>query len=285
MSPLRKGLLVALILVVILIIVAATGGSSNKSSRSGSPPPPPPSDQVVMSFDIGYDATPNMPWKDLTQVVLFALETTTGPGLDTHLIRVNPSTWVAAAHGHGVKAFISIGGSDDQNWQNACNDANRTQFVQNLVDYATSRGFDGIDLDMENRAWSKQGRPSAAMTTCIEAISSAAHSAGLLVSADVITNWQGPWFAPSQSHVDQFNLMTYGDDLTRMKADVAATVDQGLPAAKFVVGIDVLDGPDPQPGSCAQFSSYAASAGLMGAFLWEAKADAGNVCAHGLVGH
>jgi len=274
---------VALVLAVILIVVAATGGSSNKSSKSGSPLPP--SARVVMAFDIGYDATPHMPWNNLTQVVLFALETTTGPGLDTHFIRVKPSTWVAAAHRHGVEAFISIGGSDDQNWQNACNDANRPQFVQNLVGYATSRRFDGIDLDIENRAWSKQGRPSAAMTTCIEAISRAAHSAGLLVSADVITNWQGSWFAPSQSHVDQFNLMTYGDDLTRMQSDVAATVDQGLPASKFVVGIDVLDGPDPQPGGCAQFSRYAASAGLMGAFIWEAKADARNVCADGLVAH
>ena len=66
------------------------------------------------------------------------------------------------------------------------------------------------------------------MTTCIEAISTAAHSAGLLLSGDVITNWDGPWWAPSQASVDQFNLMTYGDNLATMQADVADTISQGL---------------------------------------------------------
>jgi hypothetical protein len=234
-----------------------------------------------MDFDLGWAPTANMPWSDLTQVVLFALETQNGPGLDSHLINsVNPSSWVAAAHSHGVQAFISIGGVDDQNWENACNDSNRAQFVQNLVSYATSRGFDGIDLDIEDNLWSAIGPPAPAMTTCIVAVSAAAHAAGLRISADVVTNWQGPWFAPSQSYVDQFNLMTYGDNLATMQADVAATVNQGLPASKFVVGVDVFDGGQPA-GGCGQFSSYASQAGLMGAFVWFAQGDTGNVCANG----
>ena len=59
--------------------------------------------------------------------------------------------------------------------------------------------------------------------------------------------------------------------------------DQGLPAAKFVVGVDVADYPQP-PGGCGQFSSYAAQAGLMGAFVWAAEPDTGNVCMDGLAG-
>jgi hypothetical protein len=121
------------------------------------------------------------------------------------------------------------------------------------------------------------------MTDCIEAVSNAAHPAGLIVSADVITNWQGPWYAPSQAYVDQFNLMTYGDNLATMQADVQDTIDQGLPAAKFTVGIDVDDYGIP-PAGCGQFSSYAAQAGLRGAFVWDAVSDAqhGNACANGL---
>jgi phage tail sheath protein FI len=119
------------------------------------------------------------------------------------------------------------------------------------------------------------------MTTCIEAISAAAHSAGLYLSGDVITNWDGPWWAPSVDAVDQYNLMTYGDNLTTMQQDVQDTIDQGLPASKFVVGVDVADYPEP-PGGCAQFSHYAQQANLMGAFLWAAATDTGNECMDGL---
>jgi len=238
-----------------------------------------------MEFDQGWAPTGNMPWNDLTQVVLFALQTQNGPGLDAHLItNINVPAWVGAAHAHGVKPFISIGGSDDQNWHNACNDANRAQFVQNLVDYATANGFDGIDLDPEDQVWGAQNPPVQAMTDCIVGVSNAAHAVGLLVSADVITNWEGPWFAPSQAYVDQFNLMTYGDNLATMQSDVQDTINQGLPASKFVVGVDVDDYPDPPPGGCGQFSTYAAQAGLRGAFVWAAYTDSqhGNVCANGL---
>jgi hypothetical protein len=235
-----------------------------------------------MAFDLGWLPDPTMAWNSLTQVVLFALETQNGPGLDTDLlVNVDASAWAGAARAHGVTPFISIGGVDDQNWHNACNNTNRAQFVQNLVAYAVSHGFAGIDLDIEDNVWAAQGPPSPAMTTCIQAAGAAAHQAGLLVSADVVTNWQGPWFAPSQSYVDQFNLMTYGDDLAAMQADVAATVSQGLPASKFVVGVDIIDYPSPPPGGCGQFSNYASQAGLMGAFLWAAEPDIGNVCADG----
>ena len=56
------------------------------------------------------------------------------------------------------------------------------------------------------------GPPNPAMTTCVNAIANAGHSAGLFVSADVITNWGGGWWAPSAGNIDQFNLMTFGDD-------------------------------------------------------------------------
>ena len=239
-----------------------------------------------MDEDLGWAPVPpaNLPWNDLTQLILFNLATENGPGLDaSNIADINVPAWVAAAHAHGVQAIIAIGGAGNDNWGNACSDSNRAQFVQNLVGFATSNGFDWIDLDIEDGPWSAQDPPVAAMTNCIEAISVAAHSAGLLLSADVITNWQGPWYAPSQSYVDQYNLMTYGDNLATMQSDVADTIGQGLPASKFVVGVDVDEHPQP-PGGCAQFASYAAQAGLMGAFVWDAAADArsGNACADGL---
>ena len=240
-----------------------------------------------MTEDIGWAPVPpaSLPWNDINQLILFNLATSNGPGLDAgNLWNVNVPIWVATAHSHpGIRAIIAIGGAGNDNWSYACNNTNRAQFVQNLVGFATSNGFDGIDLDIEDGPWTRMTPPVAAMTACIQAISTAAHAAGLRLSADVITNWEGPWYAPSQAYVDQFNLMTFGSDLATMQQDVADTIDQGLPAEKFVVGVDVDEHPQP-PGGCAQFASYAAQAGLMGSFVWDAAADFhhGNICADGL---
>lgn len=249
---------------------------------------PAPGGRTVMAFDLGWDPTPNMPWSDLTQADLFNLETENGPGLDTgNLNGINIAAWVAAAHAHKVQAMISIGGSDDQHWEYACNDANRAQFVTNLITFAVSHGFDGVDVDIEDALWGGQNPPVPAMTTCIRAIASAAHAAKsragkpLLVSADVTTNWMGPWFAPSKSSVDQFNLMTYGDDLGTLDSDVHDTFNQGLPYAKMTVGVDVADGPAPSTG-CGSYAAYAKQHGLMGSFVWAAARNIGNTCADDL---
>ena len=213
-----------------------------------------------------------MPWGNLTQADLFALETMNGPGLDSHLIAAtNVGNWVSAAHANGVQAFITIGGSSDQNWENACNDSNRAAFVQNLINYAQNNHFDGIDLDIEDNLWSSQSAPVAAMTKCIQDIAVPAHLANLLISADVVTNWQGPWFAPSQSYVDQYNLMTYGDSLAQLDADVNTTVNQGLPKSKFTVGLDSID--SAPPSDCGPYGSYASTNGLRGAFVFATSSD------------
>lgn len=267
-------------------VVTATNGVGSTSANSGVTAVVqaalPPSGQTVMAFDLGWAPTSSMPWGDLTQAFLFNLATENGPGLDTSNVdNINIPAWVTAAHAHDVKAFISIGGEGNDNWSYACNDTNRSAFISNLVGFATKYGFDGIDLDVEDGPWTSQAPPVAAMNTCIEDISTAAHADGLLLSADVITNWEGPWYAPTQAYVDQYNLMTYGDSLSTMKSDVADTISQGLPASKFVVGVDVSDYPEPS-GGCGQFETYAKTSSLMGSFVWAASGDTGNACMNAL---
>jgi hypothetical protein len=271
-------------LALLAAVTAAAGSGAQVAHRR----------PTVSVFDVGWAPTKHMPWRDLTQADLFSLVTENGPGLGTdNLAGVDVKRWVAAAHAHHVQALISIGGSDDQHWQDACSDTNRAQFVANLVAYAVSHGFDGIDLDIEDSLWGSQGPPSPAMTTCIEAAASAAHAADskagkpLFVSADVITNWEGGWFAPSRSDLDQLNLMTYGDKLSRLAADVKATHEQGLPYAKMTVGIDVDDYAEPK-GGCRPYLSWAKKHHLLGAFVWDAVSDrkkADNLCLNALAGH
>jgi Glycosyl hydrolases family 18 len=270
---------------------SATSAPTGVVRAAPAPPASAAGGQTVMSFDLGWSPTRNMPWGALTQAILFSLQTQNGSGLSTANVgAVNVSKWVAAAHSHNVQAIISIGGVDDQNWQNACNSTNRAQFVSNLVDYAVSHGFDGIDLDIEDDLWSGQKPPVAAMTTCIEAAASAAHAAtsrsgkALLVTEDITTNWMGPWAAPSQSSIDQFNLMTYGDNLATLASDVLETHRQGLPYAKMTVGVDVDDNAEPS-GGCTPYAAWARAHGLMGSFVWDATSDTSkgaNACTNGL---
>lgn len=258
--------------------------------KQGTKPPivPPATSHkgVRVGFDIAYDLATAIPWNALTQVNLFALQTTAGSSLDTTgqgLGSVNVPQWVANVHAHHRLALITIGGIADQHWEIACNNTYRSAFVKNLITYMQANGFDGIDLDIEDNVWSAQGPPSAAMTTCVEAIATAAHAtttaagARPLISEDVTTPWMGSWVAPFQSYIDQFNLMTYGDtcanQCSTFVADIQQTASQGVPKDKMVLGIDLIDS-YPPPGDCGNIAHFAAQQGLAGVMVWDIHQDA-----------
>jgi hypothetical protein len=242
--------------------------------------------EVSVGFDIAFDLAAATPWNDITEDNLFAIQTTAGSTLNTTgegLSSVNVPQWVANVHTHHRLALITIGGIADQHWEIACDDTYRSAFVTNLVNYMKSNGFDGIDLDIEDDTWSAQGPPSAAMTTCVEAITTAAHAtttasgARPLISEDVTTPWMGSWVAPFQSYVDQINLMTYGDTCANhcstFASDIQKTYSQGIPKAKMVLGIDLIDG-YPAPGDCGNIANYASQQGLAGVMVWDIHEDA-----------
>jgi GH18 family chitinase len=152
-----------------------------------------------------------VPWNAVTQVDLFALKTTNGTALDTvtnGINRINVPAWVKVVHQHHRLAIISIGGSNDTNWVNACNATNISGFSANLVRYMVSNGFDGVDLDIESSP------PSWA--SCVRALTRAAHAvrtragATPIVSTDVDQSWMDPSVARFHRWPDQFNLMYYG---------------------------------------------------------------------------
>ncbi len=268
---------------------SASGAPANTPTAppsKGSTPSSSSSKGVSVAFDIAFDLATATPWNDITEDDLFAIQTTAGSGLDTTdegLSSVNVPQWVANVHTHHRLALITIGGIADQHWEIACNDTYRSAFVTNLINYMKSNGFDGIDLDIEDDTWSAQGPPSAAMTTCVEAITSAAHAtttaagARPLISEDVTTPWMGSWVTPFQADVDQFNLMTYGDtcanQCSTFASDIQRTASQGVPKAKMVLGIDDIDS-YPSPGDCGNIANYASQQGLAGVMVWDIHTDA-----------
>ncbi|KAJ7774101.1 endochitinase [Mycena olivaceomarginata] len=92
-------------------------------------------------------------WDKYTELTYAFAETTA----DVRVVSLNGSDpellpqFVAAAHTHGVKAKVSIGGwTGSRFWSsNVATAQNRTLFVKTLVDFAKKYSLDGIDMDWE----------------------------------------------------------------------------------------------------------------------------------------
>jgi glycosyl hydrolase family 18 (putative chitinase) len=218
---------------------------------------------LAWSNDLGSD----LPWNAMTQVVMFALKTTNGTALDASTNEVNhynlPS-WTAMVHSHDIAgtntpeaAFISIGGSNDSDWQYACDSTNQAGFVSNLVSFAVENGFDGIDIDAETGTGT-----AAQFESCVQAIATAGHAATTeegkpLVIAEEMDEslYNSMPYSTIQhdiSYLDQVQLEYFGYNpysdwncSTGTPANTCAYVSQmvshatsqGIPADKLLLGM------------------------------------------------
>lgn len=244
-----------------------------------------------LGWDGGHLGT--IPWNAVTQVDLFSLSTCvkagdpapdcTGPTSLSQQFNgiTNARSFVSTVHQHGKLAMISIGGSSNPNWYYPCRPGSVSAFARNLVDYMKSKGFDGIDLDIEQDATT--GHPAltasdlrACTRTVYEdarALKTARGSVPLITSdVDPTTNFdighiQNPY-------VDQFNAMSYGARGSTLASQISALESNSkIPASKITAGLDINDYPPPR-SDCAGTARYAASRHLAGAMLWFGQADA-----------
>ena len=202
----------------------------------------------------------SFPWGDMTQVAMFALLTENGTGLNTTMNGVNKynlPSWTSVVHQHGEDALIAIGGSNDENWANACDATNQAGFVSNLVNYIVSNGFDGVDIDAEGGVGS-----AAEFEGCVQAISTAAHAVRTeqgrtpIVAEEMDESlYSTPPYSTIQvdyPFLDQVQLEYFGFDPTNdwncgmgSPADTCAYVtqmvdhalNQGIPASKLLLGM------------------------------------------------
>ena len=145
----------------------------------------------------------------MTQVIHFSVVPRTNGSLDSDVNAVtlaNSTDVVTRAHAAGVKVLISVGGENSApGFRGATNAAYRHRFVVNLVNFVSSRGYDGVDLDWEPLDAPDVGSYSNLVNDLRAALD--AISPRLLLTAAVGS--QPALFASLQSRFDQINLMTY----------------------------------------------------------------------------
>jgi chitinase len=269
-----------------------TTPSTTSTTTSTTPPPPPPtaSGQSVTYF-LAWDpiSLADLPWNAITQIDMFSLAsctdtvTTSCPTPNSvnaslnSVSRNNLSQFVSTVHSHGRLAIITIGGSTNPDWGYACNPTDAPAFAQNLVNYAKSNGFDGVDLDIEQYPNTGQ-LTTAGLTDCASDVYGDAHAAGLLVTADVGAGYLDPTSAAMAPYIDQANLMSYGESLSTIATNLARLEkNANIPASKIVIGMESQGGgdgyPEPDCGAIAQYANSVA-AGTAGVQMWELQADA-----------
>jgi len=120
---------------------------------------------------------------------------------------------IAATHQAGRKILISLGGwGQSEGFAPMSADSSvRKKFVQNLIAFCETRGYDGADFDWE---FPENATQRANLTTLIKEVRQAfnqTHPEWLLTMVAVASNWNGQWheYATLSQYVDWFNLMAY----------------------------------------------------------------------------
>ena len=89
----------------------------------------------------------------LTHIVHFAIVPNRDGTLETasnNLTEINSSRLVSLAHAAGKKVLVSLGGwGSDGAFRGATDPSNLNSFVDRLMNFMASRGYDGIDIDWE----------------------------------------------------------------------------------------------------------------------------------------
>ncbi|MEO6906324.1 MAG: glycoside hydrolase family 18 protein [Abditibacteriaceae bacterium] len=145
----------------------------------------------------------------LTHVVHFSVMPKLDGTLDTATFDISPtrsSAIITAAHEAGRKVLLCVGGANTaSNFRGAISEAHRAEFVQQLVDIVTTRGYDGLDIDMEPLVAADKNDYIAFITELHAAMNKA--KPGLLLTAAV--GDEPDIFIPLKAYFDHINLMTY----------------------------------------------------------------------------
>jgi chitinase len=145
----------------------------------------------------------------MTHVIHFAVVPKADGALDSAInvvTLVNSMDVVKRAHAAGTKVLICVGGEGSASgFRSAASSANRSRFITNILNFVSSRGYDGVDLDWEPLDASDAGL----YTNLVNELRTALNAITPRPMLTVAVASQPALFAALQSKFDQINLMTY----------------------------------------------------------------------------
>jgi chitinase len=158
---------------------------------------------------VGNMQADKIDYSAITHIIHFAIKPLPDGFIDDTTLCITPENSAALikhAHAAGKKVLVSVGGEYTESaFLSATNSANRQKFINNLINFITTRGYDGIDLDWEPVTPSSISQ----VTTLIVELRAAldAITPRPLFTAAVV--WEPDLFAQLQDRFDQINIMTY----------------------------------------------------------------------------
>lgn len=140
---------------------------------------------------------------------------------------------VTAAHAHGVKVLMSIGGAaKDKNIMQFYNAGLSEPLADAMAAYVMKHMLDGVDVDIEQP--SMMGVP---YTTMVNAIVKRLRPQGKLVTTAVARYIQGSMQDEALKQFDIVNVMIYGSYDKAIAAMTYYNKDKKVPAEKLTLGI------------------------------------------------
>lgn len=220
----------------------------------------------------------SLPWKSITHLNHFSVMSSSARNGAVVLAHSLTPTFmqaaVAEAHKHNVKIYIAVGGAEDHNFDAACNNTNRTTFINNLISIMQTYGYDGIDLDIEQDFGSPDHTDYIACVSQLRAaLNTITPRPGLTMAAD--PDWQAYMAVKVAQYLDQINLMSYWTNAAGMAAKMNNYTSLGIPKSKLGIGLGLGDdgGIDTTAAACDAKTAFAANNGYGGVMEWMVTDD------------
>ncbi len=171
-----------------------------------------PSDKIVVGYyyaDYSSYSHKQIDYSKLTHIAHAFIRPNLNGSIGTDYWFYYPDL-ITEAHNNGVKIVAAVGGwGNSDNFKPVCADtALRRKFVNNLVEFCSTNGYDGIDLDWEYPGVADKANFVALATE----LRAAFDIAGIeLISAALpSTDWNGVYnISALKDKLDWFGIMTY----------------------------------------------------------------------------